>query len=331
MYDHSRRLCHTSDLLIGHFVCHTLQTAAELSQKPYATVSLNHLGVPSRFRSPLGLPTPGNWFNPFLWRLAESTANIAFKKRANDLRSRVGLPATNNVLDEVFFSKSLNMLAVSSVFCPEMEDWKNRHHVCGFFDIEEDDEKWHMPDNLRSFLSAGPPPVYVTLGSMLSIDPNPKAITKTLVEAVLEAGARAIVQSRWCDIDGIPEDSRILRIEKAPHHSIFPACSLVVHHGGAGTTHSATRCGCPSIVIQHFLDQPFWGKQLKELGIGSRVFDRRTVTVKALSRAIRDVLKAPEKKARAEELGRIIREERGIEKAIALIEAHPIRPARSLG
>jgi sterol 3beta-glucosyltransferase len=330
MYDYSRELCYTNDLLIGHFVCHTLQAATELSGKPYTTVSLNHLGVPSRFKAPLEIPTPGNWANPFLWQLAQGVANLAFKKRANDLRSKVGLPATTNVLDDVFFSRSLNMLAVSSVFCPEMADWKNRHHVCGFFDIEEDDEKWQMPDDLRSFLSAGPPPVYTTLGSMLSVDPNPRMITETLVQAVLDAGTRAIVQSRWSDIADIPEHPHIFRIEKAPHHSVFPACSAVVHHGGAGTTHSATRCGCPSIVIQHFLDQQFWGKQLKDLGIGSSVLDRRTVTARKLSRAIRYVVEAPEKKARAERLGRLMCEERGVEKAVALIESHAIRATQPL-
>jgi sterol 3beta-glucosyltransferase len=321
MYRHSIELCATSDLLIGHFICHPLKAAADVTRKPYATVSLIHMGVPTRFKAPLGLPTPGNWFNPFWWRLARGATNLAFKQRVNKLRRKAGLTPAKDVLDEIFFSRSLNVVAVSSAFCPEMADWRGRHYVTGFFDVEGDDEKWAIPDELRSFLSNGSPPVYITLGSMLSVDPDPGQITKILVAGALKAGVRAIVQSRWTDIHDIDHDPRIFRIEKAPHHAVFPACVAVVHHGGAGTTHSATRCGCPSVVIQHFLDQRFWGKELQQLGIGSSVLDRRTVTAGTLARAISQVVEAPEIEARAERLGHIVRNERGVERAIELIES----------
>jgi hypothetical protein len=35
------------DLLVGHFMLHPLQLAAEKAGKPYATVSLNHGAIPA--------------------------------------------------------------------------------------------------------------------------------------------------------------------------------------------------------------------------------------------------------------------------------------------
>jgi sterol 3beta-glucosyltransferase/vancomycin aglycone glucosyltransferase len=297
-----------------------LKAAADKAGKPYVTVTLNHIGVPSKFKAPLDLPTPGEWFNPLWWALARFAANTALKNRVNDLRTREGLAPTRDVLNDIFFSRDLNILAVSRVFCKPMPDWDRRHHVCGFFNMEAKDEEWQMPPDLRSFLRDGSPPVYVTLGSMLSLDPDPGRITKVLVEGAHGARTRAIVQSRWAEISDIPNYPDILRIEKVPHHRVFPFCSAVVHHGGAGTTHSATRSGCPSIVIQHFLDQGFWGQELKRAGIGPTVLNRRSITPGKLSRAIEFVLQSPGMKKRAEELGRAMWEEHGVERTVELIE-----------
>jgi sterol 3beta-glucosyltransferase len=320
MYGQSKKLCETSDLLIGHFVCHPLKAAADKAGKPHVTVTLIHLGVPSRFKSPLGLPTLGEWFNPLWWALAKSVTNWALKRRVNHLRAREGLAPTRDVLDEILFSRTLNLLAVSPVFCTAMPDWAGRHHVCGFFNIEEEAEQWQMPHDLKAFLRNGPPPVYMTFGSMLSVDPDPGKIANLLVEAALRAHTRAIIQSRWGEIHDIPDHPDIYRIEKAPHHHIFPDCAAVVHHGGAGTTHSATRCGCPSVVVQHFLDQRFWGQELRNAGVAPPIHDRRNVTPKKLARSIESVVQSAAMKIRAEELGRMMRREHGVERAIELIE-----------
>jgi sterol 3beta-glucosyltransferase len=319
MYAASRDLAQTNDLLIGHFICHPFKAAADKAGKPYVTETLNDLGVPSRFKPPLGLPNFGTWFNPFWWMLAARVVNVVFKKEINRLRLREGLAPAKDVLNDVFMSRRLNLLAISAVFCPPKPDWEGRHHICGSFEIEGEDEQWEVPASLRDFLRQGPPPAYMTIGSMLSVDPDPGEITRLLVDAALHARARAIVQSRWGEISNIPDHPDIYKIEKAPHHYIFPFCSLVVHHGGAGTTHSATRSGCPSIVVRHFLDQSYWGAELNRLRIAPRIIDRRDVTSDRLAASMRSVLQSPDMKVRAEELGRIMREEHGVRAAVDLI------------
>ena len=42
-----------------------------------------------------------------------------------------------------------------------------------------------------------------------------------------------------------------------PHDHLFPHCAAVIHHGGAGTLDTASRAGCPQIILPQVLDQ-FW-------------------------------------------------------------------------
>src|SRR5690606_14670788 len=60
----------------------------------------------------------------------------------------------------------------------------------------------------------------------------------------------------------------VLFVQNVPYDWLFPQVYAVVHHGGSGTTHTAIKYGCPSLVIPHALDQPFWARTIaaKKLG-----------------------------------------------------------------
>jgi len=58
----------------------------------------------------------------------------------------------------------------------------------------------------------------------------------------------------------------------------------VVHHGGAGTTQSATLAGKPSVIIAHIGEQEYWGTELRRRGIAGKTLWRRRVTAAALAR-----------------------------------------------
>ena len=42
-----------------------------------------------------------------------------------------------------------------------------------------------------------------------------------------------------------------------PHSLRFPHCDAVMHHGGAGTTHSVARTGKPQVIMPLIIDQPY--------------------------------------------------------------------------
>ena len=58
----------------------------------------------------------------------------------------------------------------------------------------------------------------------------------------------------------------VFEINSCPHDWLFPQCSAVVHHGGAGTLASGIRAGCPTIVCATQGDQPFYGSLVQKQG-----------------------------------------------------------------
>jgi sterol 3beta-glucosyltransferase len=322
MYAAALKLSFANDLIIGHGVHHPARAAAEKTHRPYVTVSLTHSGIASRYITPMGFPDIGNWANPLWWRICDLIVDSALRPEVNRLRKREGLPPVKHLLKEVWTSERLNLIAVSSALFRKPPDWSAAQQVCGFFSMKECQEKWDVPADLKEFIAAGPPPVYLTVGSMLSLDPHPQAITRLLVDASRLAGCRAIVQSRWDELPEIPDDPALYKIGVTPHQHIFKHCAAVVHHGGAGTSQTALLHGCPCVIIEHLGDQIFWAHELQRIGVATKPLHRRNITSEKLARAIRSVLDNPAMKKKAEKTGAFMRSENGVERACSSIKNH---------
>jgi len=322
MFDAAEQLCSNNDAIIGHTLHYPAQASAEKANKPYATVMMNHAGVYSKNARIYGVPNLGKWMNPYWWKLLHFAVDHTFAPEVNRLREKAGLAPVRKIADAVWVSKRLNLIAESSVIGSEQPDWPAYHHICGVFTMPNKAEQWSMPDGLKQFLEAGPLPIFITLGSMFSLDTEPGLITEILVQGALLAGCRAIVQSKWDELPDFPDHPSIYKIQRVPHQHVFPRCSAIVHHGGAGTSHSALLHGCPSIVIEHIADQSFFANELKRLGVAPAMLHRRRLTPAKLAKAIRAVLDNPGMKRKAEELSGLMKKEQGVQTAVGLIEKH---------
>jgi sterol 3beta-glucosyltransferase len=149
---------------------------------------------------------------------------------------------------------------------------------------------------------------------------NPKALADLAIEALTRAGARGILATGWGGLkpDALPPG--IIAIDQAPHSWLFPRMAAVVHHGGAGTTAAGLRAGRPSVVVPFFGDQPFWGRQIHDMGAGSTPIPRKKLTPSALSAAICQVMSSPSIQQTAKDLGKKICQEDGIARAVRIIE-----------
>jgi sterol 3beta-glucosyltransferase len=96
--------------------------------------------------------------------------------------------------------------------------------------------------------------------------------------------------------------------------------AAVVHHGGAGTTHYGLRAGVPSIIVPFFADQPFWGYRVTKLGLGPAPIPRKKLTTKRLAKAILKAINDKEMRQRAAELGKELKEEKGVDNAVSIIQ-----------
>ena len=55
------------------------------------------------------------------------------------------------------------------------------------------------------------------------------------------------------------------------HDVLLPHCSVLLHHGGAGTVAAALRCGTPQLLCPLHFDQQQWAERVAYLGCGSEL------------------------------------------------------------
>lgn len=320
MFEAAQRLCAESDLLVGHYFVHPLQVAAEHAGLPYVSVLLSHAAVPSDYVNSLGVSLFGKLGNRFLWWLTRTLLNRTLRHYPDRLRRRLGMAPTRDIVSEIWVPPYLALVAVSPQICARQPDWPDSIQVCGFLDRPNCELEGVLPPSLSAFLAAGEAPVYMTFGSWMPKDLEGQAVAlRLLVDTARAAGCRAIIQCSDWEACGFSSDDRILFVAAAPHHQIFPHCQAILHHGGAGTTQSATLAGKPSIVVANLSEQEHWGRELQRLGIAGKPAKRRNATAAGLAAQIRQVRDTPAMGERARRIGEAMRQEDGVAEAVRQI------------
>jgi sterol 3beta-glucosyltransferase len=320
MFDAASELAEDSDAVVGHFLTHPAGAAAAKYGKPYTMVTLQPV-MPSAHYAPVGMPDLGRFLNPLLWKILGRVLESVLRDRVNHVRDRACVPPVRGLLGATLDHAILVLTAVSPTLFPRPKDWDERIQVSGFLGITDSSEPWEPDPALRAFLDAGVPPVFLSFGSMLTFARDNAAEAVTIMKSALRlSGARGIIQAPEALVSGLASDETAHFIARAPHAKLFPLCSLVVHHGGAGTTQSAVSAGRPSVVVPHAADQFFWGDRLHALGLAAKPLKRTSLTEGALGKRLSQALSDPGMRTRAEEVAKGIRLEDGPARAAELIE-----------
>ncbi len=80
------------------------------------------------------------------------------------------------------------------------------------------------------------------------------------------------------------------------------------------------RAGVPQVIVPHIADQPYWGRRVHELGVGSAPISRKDFSVDRLVSAL-EVALTPEAGSAACDLGVQVRAEDGVGDAARLIRS----------
>jgi UDP:flavonoid glycosyltransferase YjiC (YdhE family) len=255
----------------------------------------------ARFPSFLNRASHG-FVNGVLWR--------AFRKEINAARAAVcKLPPRQRL-----WSDHPMLYGISPGLVRLPADWPANANLCGQWVAPS--SGWTPPPDLAEFLAQGEAPIYVGFGSMTSFDAQ-----ATLAEVIAAAdGRRTLIHRGWSEMDVSRLPANFHVVGDVPHDWLFPRTSVVVHHGGSGTSHSAARAGIPSVVVPFAGDQFFWASRLQGAGIAGEAVDGRDLRAATLSRAI-DYAERAEVRGRARAVGGRMREEDGVGRAVLLIEA----------
>jgi UDP:flavonoid glycosyltransferase YjiC (YdhE family) len=197
---------------------------------------------------------------------------------------------------------------------PRPKDWRPGLEIAGYWWPHDTRT---LPGELEDFLAAGPPPVFVGLGS--ATVPDPGHLSAEIVRALRAAGLRGIIQQGWAGL-AARDDDDVITVGDVPHALLFPRTAAVVHHAGAGTTAAVLRAGTPTIPVPVQFDGGFWAARLVALGTAPCAVPLRRLTAGALAPALRRATSDPHHHGRARELARGLAEEDGVAPVLAALD-----------
>lgn len=206
----------------------------------------------------------------------------------------------------------------SPIVVPIPPDYPPHAHVTGYWFLSDQDTS-QPPPGLATFLEAGEPPIYVGFGSM-GFGKHAAAHGHTILEAVRQVGARAVVATGWGGIKLEKDSEDVHVVRDVPHSWLLPRTTAVIHHGGAGTTAAGLRAGRPSLVCPVLGDQGFWAGRIHSLGAGPRPLPVRRLTSTKLAERLDQLLTEDRYRDRAGTLGQALRSEDGLSQAIRVLE-----------
>ena len=309
---HSRRLREIlpgHDLVLLHGI-HALAHAAVLDDGlRWATAVFDPVLLPTDSAPPPGMPSLGPANRLAWWLLDRSLARVG--RPLDDVLARAGSAQRGLRLFRAS-SPLLNVVAASPSIARVPPDLPAGTVVTGAW-IDRSAPS-PLPAELEAFLTDGPPPVVVTFGSMRGIPPT---VLRAGVDLLLDAGRRVIVQGALADGSDSPS---LLRLGAIDHRALFGRATVVVHHGGAGTTHAVVAAGVPSVVVPHVGDQRYWSDRLHRLGVAPRPVALRGVMAAGLAEPTLEVAADPAVRDAARALATRVATEDGVAATIALLE-----------
>jgi UDP:flavonoid glycosyltransferase YjiC (YdhE family) len=297
------------ELVLLHGVHSLAEAAARDADLPWATAVFDPVLLPTSSAAPAGMPPLGP-FNRVGWWLLDRL----LRRLEGPLRSALasaGSPSAASV--RLFRARSplLHMVAASPRIAALPPDVPPHTHFTG---------AWLSPGPpapldaaFEEFLSDGPAPVVISFGSMGVASP----LEPMLVAALTRAGVRGVLQASSGEAAMAGE---VLRIGAADHRALLPRAAALVHHAGAGTTHSAALAGIPQVAVPQIGDQAYWAARVHRLGVAPAPLPIRRLTAESLAARIRNAIGDDAMLARAQTLARDLAAEDGTAKARDLLE-----------
>jgi UDP:flavonoid glycosyltransferase YjiC (YdhE family) len=224
----------------------------------------------------------------------------------------------------------LNLVAMNQRLLDPENQWGPRYHFTGFWKVEPRSSR-EPGEDLQAFLQAGPPPVVLTMGSMVMFEPV--RLVQVFTAALRLSGQRGLIVGGWSGISRVPPADLfpplseaaappVFCVDEVSYDWLFPRAACVIHHGGCGTLSAVLRAGQPSIVLPQIPPQEIFGHILERESLGTGVLETTTLRPEVLAEAIRRAVTDERVRESCRVWQPVMNAERGMPLAVDLIEAH---------
>jgi rhamnosyltransferase subunit B len=320
-YDDLLRAVEGADLLVTHPAAPAGPLVGRKAGIPWISTVL----APLSFFSAYDPPVPPFWqwtsklsvLGPRFMKFFLDTMKSSYKANAvAKFRDELGLSDTGNPMFEGQHSPILVLALFSKVFAKPQPDWPKQTEITGFCFYDGRHET-PMPAELAQFLDDGPPPIVFTLGS--SAVWVARDFFHESIKAAKRLGQRAVllVGGERNHLSSLPDG--MIAVDYAPYETLLPRASVVVHHGGVGTTSQGLLAGVPTLIVPFAFDQSDNAEHARRLGTSRTVY-RHKYQAARVANELHKLLSQPAYKQNAIQVSQQLKQENGPARAADLIE-----------
>jgi UDP:flavonoid glycosyltransferase YjiC (YdhE family) len=314
------------DILVAGNTEFAAPTIAEYCGKPIIRTAYGPFLPAVKIPPPVfPLPKPHPVLRPpLLWGALNMGLNLMVLKPLNQGRKQLGMPpikdqarhAPENADNFLIYSRYLGNT-------DPCWDQKYRWGIGGYcFNDDFPYDRKYQEEFAAFTKKDSRPTLFFTLGSCNSSERD--RFAEQLFDICRQNRYKLVVGCGWWKVGTkLRGEENLFLLEKAiPHVHIFPHVDAVIHHGGAGTTHSAARMGKPQMLVPLLLDQYYWGQRVKDLELGPGSVRMKAVSRADLEAKVRDLLTSETYRKNARALAERMRGEHGLENLALRIESY---------
>jgi len=316
-----------NDIMVASNTEFAAGSIAEYCGKPLIRTAYAPL-LPSRTIPPpvFPWPKPNPLIRPvFLWGILNLGLNLMVKKTLNKHRKALGMTPIKDQAEHAP-ATAFNYLTYSKYLGTVDNNWKHQWKAGGYcFNDMLPYDRGEL-EKITGFIKGdgkdSRPTVFFSLGS-IHADRGDR-FAEMLLDICTAHNYKLLVACGWWHVGAhLQKRENLYRMDCViPHCLIFPHCDAIIHHSGAGTTHSAARSGRPQMGVPMVLDQFYWSRRIEELGLGPEHIKIKSVSRKQLERKVIDLVTNPCYKEKANSMGILLRGEEGLENLCRHIESY---------
>ena len=279
-------------------VSSSLGFAARLLQEshniPTVTVHLSPGVFHSAFEAPkapgIGMP---RWLPVFvkqgMWIvLNKLLLDPIVKPSLNRFRKELGLKPVSRIFQRWLHSPDLVLCLFPEWFAAKQPDWPPQTRVTSF-PLFDDAYHSEIPDDVRTFLEQGSPPLVFTPGSANKFAGH---FFEEAAKACQLLRKRAVFLTQYPEQLTFTLPPGVQHFSYAPLSRLLPHCTALIHHGGIGTCSQALRAGIPQLIQPLNFDQFDNGARLERLGVGLTI-SASSFHASNIAEKIKDLLASP--------------------------------------
>jgi MGT family glycosyltransferase len=268
----------------------------EKNKIPVAVLAYFSCMIPGPDAPPfgMGLPGPRNWYTRLLSKsvwMATAPFRAGFRRAANEIRQRYGLPRLKTSVLEFTGTMPLYLVMGTSEFDYERKDLPPSVHYVGacLWDKlrHEKTSDWleQLPKN-QPWVHASEGTVHVVSPFVLSA--AAQGLANLPMQVILTTGGNR--EPSELDLGPIAPNVQVVRW--VSHTELLPHLDVMITTGGSATVQTTLRAGVPLIIVPTDWDKPDIARRVVETGAGIQLAPGRC-TPKNLRAAVEKVLGTP--------------------------------------